>query len=649
MAERTFKVDFDYDSNGKEISFINQHSQDEITLEPLKMGGIVVKKAYIVADKKNANKSFLVYTFNDNNIKALEKGGMRVVKIDGDTPSKIPVLYFKGSPISYKVKTTGKGLSGFFSWLKATDAERESNFDFNCYFPCCSYEINKTGDEYDVQNIKEFNINWKNLCNFTSLSMALKYGGWEEKPTIKNITETKYVINEDDAGETYVSNNYPKEEDFYLEDNSTMVSKMIQMLIKYYHHNGYSGWSYKNLEMPEDSGKYEPQTSIENMKIIAQLWIDSEEEIGAAEYKSGFGSEESYFKAITDKCVIEEDNTKYIDYIPILRVKGYFDENGNFKSGGHYVCCSGIVTDENMNVKYIKIDDPWGYSPSSENDSSGSTGSDGNNVLWKASEFYKKFINGEKNDSILFVKAKEERTKQLILTTGYADYETQQQLAELSNVENFIESWSCIEGNNSSYSKSDKAKQGLLNIDHYYDFLSGMTPFVEVGFRYGFKPKDEKADEGYPYDYKPLIGYINSIEHPFIKSLSVEDNGVKTVTLELFDKSFGSFHNYFLRNNHFTTDAATNATTGKTDVKFSLEQLIRLSLRDDIFEDEDPLSGLKFSENEVSALGQNIDKTYPISYSYNGSTYYITLGFDYNYESNETNIKKILKKILRSK
>lgn len=74
--------------------------------------------------------------------------------------------------------------------------------------------------------------------------------------------------------------------------------------------------------------------------------------------------------------------------------------------------------------------------------------------------------------------------------------------------------------------KSEDFEQVFIDVDKYYDFYSGMTPYIEVHFR---------DNDGKNWNV------INSVDHPYIKSLQVVDKGVKKITLQLFDKDFASY------------------------------------------------------------------------------------------------------------
>ena len=100
---------------------------------------------------------------------------------------------------------------------------------------------------------------------------------------------------------------------------------------------------------------------------------------------------------------------------------------------------------------------------------------------------------------------------------------TQDQM-DWGRFKDIVNRWSCKiteEGN--------QGEQALIGVDRYYDFYSGMTPFVQAYFR--------EIDD----NNNATWNILNSLQHPYFKSLVVEDKGVKTATLTLFDKDFGSY------------------------------------------------------------------------------------------------------------
>ncbi len=158
--------------------------------------------------------------------------------------------------------------------------------------------------------------------------------------------------------------------------------------------------------------------------------------------------------------------------------------------------------------------------------------------IWLSKENYKKFEKVKNNPDAL-VEEKENR--------------------KLAQAEELIAKWSC------ENAETETKDQFLLNIDRYYDFYTGMTPYVEVYFRTGID-KDKKA----------VWTSINSVEHPFISNVNIKDNGVKTVTVELYDKDFASYSKFAVRKN----SSFLNGSSKNIDY-YSLDQLIKATLRND--------------------------------------------------------------------
>ena len=118
-------------------------------------------------------------------------------------------------------------------------------------------------------------------------------------------------------------------------------------------------------------------------------------------------------------------------------------------------------------------------------------------------------------------------------------------------------------------------EQQLINVDKYYDFYSGMTPYIEAYFRDTYTMVEDKENNTKYRSYN--WNMIDSIHHPYFKSLTVEDTGVKTITLTLFDKDFASYQYGILFNKDYERDS-------KTDSKkrvYSLETLIKQALKPD--------------------------------------------------------------------
>ena len=118
-------------------------------------------------------------------------------------------------------------------------------------------------------------------------------------------------------------------------------------------------------------------------------------------------------------------------------------------------------------------------------------------------------------------------------------------------------------------------EQLLINVDKYYDFYSGMTPYIEAYFRDTYTMVEDKENNTRYRSYN--WNMIDSVHHPYFKSLTVEDTGVKTITLTLFDKDFASYQYGILFNKDYERDS-------KTDSKkrvYSLETLIKQALKPD--------------------------------------------------------------------
>lgn len=140
--------------------------------------------------------------------------------------------------------------------------------------------------------------------------------------------------------------------------------------------------------------------------------------------------------------------------------------------------------------------------------------------------------------------------------------EKEKENKKLAQAETLIAKWSC------ENAESKPENQSLLDIDRYYDFYTGMTPYVEVYFRTGVK-NDNGVKEA-------VWTSINSVEHPFISNINVKDNGVKTVTVELYDKDFASYSKFAIRKDKsFLNKGEIN------DEYCSLDQLIKATLRND--------------------------------------------------------------------
>lgn len=149
-----------------------------------------------------------------------------------------------------------------------------------------------------------------------------------------------------------------------------------------------------------------------------------------------------------------------------------------------------------------------------------------------------------------------------------------------NEVREFVEGFKADLINNSGKNSAGEIiPQDFLDVNGYYDFYSGMTPYIIAGFR------DKEPTNG---EYK--FNYIDSITHPYFVSLKVEDNGVKTIELQLFDKDFGSYQKGIVFNSpmlDITKDVVAGKVEGaaKENINkdystrvYSLENLIRGAL-----------------------------------------------------------------------
>ena len=130
-------------------------------------------------------------------------------------------------------------------------------------------------------------------------------------------------------------------------------------------------------------------------------------------------------------------------------------------------------------------------------------------------------------------------------------------------VKKFVNKWSF------NYTANQNiTNQTVRDVKNYYDFYSGMTPFVEIYFRDNYY-EEVKDEAGNVKETKLRWNVINSIDHPYIKSLKVEDKGVKKAHIQLFDKDFASYQFGILK------PFDTNSTE---KVVYSLDTLIKRSL-----------------------------------------------------------------------
>lgn len=220
---------------------------------------------------------------------------------------------------------------------------------------------------------------------------------------------------------------------------------------------------------------------------------------------------------------------------------------------------------------------------------------------------------------------------------------------DYSYMEKFIQEWVLKKG------KTEVDTQTIIPVNNYYDTLSGMHPYIEASFRYSASTSldgEYFKENGKPFLQKIVtdggsISYfkltetgdksdfeidnryykkegisvkdavdllsakyytLNSLQHPFFKSLSVIDKGFKTFTLVLFDKDFGSYN-------------LNNTSDG--EFYYSLDSLIRGALAS-------PTSGINTDKkNGINGYEKEADTEIKDEY----------LKFDNELPANMANIK----------
>ena len=172
-------------------------------------------------------------------------------------------------------------------------------------------------------------------------------------------------------------------------------------------------------------------------------------------------------------------------------------------------------------------------------------------------------IDNNHEQAAYYVNVEKVEEEDIADTEGIENLDTEEKV-DWEEVKSFVNKWSF------NYTANQNIKeQNIRDVKSYYDFYSGMTPFVEIYFRdnYCEEIKDEK---GNTTEIKLKWNVINSIDHPYIKSLKVEDKGVKKAHIQLFDKDFASYQFGILK--------AFDDTDSKDNVVYSLDTLIKRSL-----------------------------------------------------------------------
>lgn len=208
---------------------------------------------------------------------------------------------------------------------------------------------------------------------------------------------------------------------------------------------------------------------------------------------------------------------------------------------------------------------------------------------------------------------------------------------------NFINKWSITND-----IEKNVNQQYFLDVKNYYDLYSGMSPFVEVHFRDGVK----------------RWNIINSIDHPYIQSLQVEDTGVKKAKLQLFDKDFASYQFGVLKGfganirskeknetdeayNKLSEFERTTSYSMKEQV-YSLDTLIKRSLITPSSKNTDESDNTKY-ENETT-LGDKYLEISNYETSVGPGNLKIRFGYIDNCEPlKDANLKKYMKEKIGSK
>lgn len=190
------------------------------------------------------------------------------------------------------------------------------------------------------------------------------------------------------------------------------------------------------------------------------------------------------------------------------------------------------------------------------------------------------FIKRKKGNCCLFTYLVPQYQTDEVVEAGSTGSDSGLERIKYNEVREFVEGFKADLINNSGKNSAGEIiPQDFLDVNGYYDFYSGMTPYIIAGFR------DKEPTNG---EYK--FNYIDSITHPYFVSLKVEDNGVKTIELQLFDKDFGSYQKGIVFNSP-ALDVTKDVVAGKVEGAakesinkdystrvYSLENLIRGAL-----------------------------------------------------------------------
>lgn len=234
----------------------------------------------------------------------------------------------------------------------------------------------------------------------------------------------------------------------------------------------------------------------------------------------------------------------------------------------------------------------------------------------------------------------------------------------LQMIEEFIQTWM-------GKKDSSAVSQAEIPIQSYYDFYSGMHPWVEIGLRMGLGVCGrQKTEEGVVYldENKDPLVYIcgnekyraikevaenddggkgtvnykkgetlskeefekicssnfrtlNSIDYPYFQKMTISDNGVKKLNLTLYDPNFASYTTGIPKYNtdkidengsYVTKDEITMGEEIGGNV-MSLEALLRSALRSPTFIQDDTIETYKRADGEIKSDYLSIDESLYVS------------------------------------
>ena len=125
-------------------------------------------------------------------------------------------------------------------------------------------------------------------------------------------------------------------------------------------------------------------------------------------------------------------------------------------------------------------------------------------------------INAIHDQAAYYVNVEEtEKEENLTDTEGVENLDTEEKV-DWEEIKKFVNKWSFT-----CNTDQDIKEQDVRDVKNYYDFYSGMTPFVEVYFRDNYY-EEVKDGAGNVKETRLRWNVINSIDHPYIKSLKIK-------------------------------------------------------------------------------------------------------------------------------